>query len=87
MNQILKRRVYQQGTRKMVRYLAELTEMSPDETEMFLMFHERKDDQYVMDTLGMSKDSFKLIEESMSTKLLLGILQCINYCEDNMPAK
>ena len=84
MNQSLKRFVYRRGSVKQAEFLAELGGMNTDETSVFLMLHDGKDDQYIQDMLCISRSAYELIEESVRAKLLLAVFECINYTRDNM---
>lgn len=83
MNQVLKRRVYQRGTTKQALFMSELGGMTEEETKMLLLLHEGRDDQYIQDALGISRNAFDLIEESTRAKLLIAVFECINFTRDN----
>lgn len=84
MNPVMKRKVYWKGTVKQWKFIAKLSEMTKDELDMLLMFHDHKDDQFVQDELGLNRKAFDLLEESMCTKVYMGILMCVNFSRDNM---
>ena len=79
MNQILKRCVYRMATVQQAKFLARLGNMDEDETEILLALNKGKDDQYIMDQLGVTKNAYDLIERSMRAKILLAVFNCINF--------
>ena len=82
MNQVLKRRVYGMGNKHHVEYIIQLTGMDEAEATMFRYLHEKRDDHYIMDMMGLDKNSFPLIEDSVSRKFMYGVLMCIDRCID-----
>lgn len=83
MNQAIKERVYRCGSKKQAEYMANISGMSEEQRRMLMLLHDGKPDDFIMDTMGLSRKSYKRIEESMRMKLLLAVFQCINWCMDN----
>ena len=84
MNQVLKRTVYQRGTEKQALFMAELGGMNDEETQMFLLLHSGKDDQFIQDMMSVSRSAMERIEEALRAKLLLAVFECINFTRDNI---
>ena len=82
MNQVLKRCVYGMGNQHHVDYLADLAGMDSTEINVFQMLHEKRDDQFIMDTLGMDKNAFQPVEHCVRMKLYLAIMRCVDRCMD-----
>ena len=83
MNQVLKRTVYQRGTKRQAEFMAAMGGMNQEETNMLLLLHEGRDDTFIQDALGISRSAAELIEESVRAKLLLAVFECINFTRDN----
>ena len=83
MNQILKERVYAMGNQAQVDFLKHISGMDEEEQKAFQMMHEKKSDEFISDSLGMSRKYYEKVIESMRTKLLVGVMQCINFTMDN----
>lgn len=79
MNQLIKRRVYMQGSRKWAQYMTELTEMSPLEAQTFLAWHDGEKDLNIQVDLGITREQFHDIERSIEKKFIWGVLYCIDY--------
>lgn len=84
MNQCLRDRVYNRGTKRQAVFLAERGGMNEEERKIFLLIHEGKSDLFIMDTVGLSRKSFERIEESIQAKLLLAVFECINAHMDEV---
>lgn len=78
MNQCLKRTVYQRGTKKQAEFVAAKSGMNERETQLLLLLHDGKDDDFIEYEMGCGRKTVKLIEESMRAKLLLYIFELIN---------
>ena len=78
MNQSIKEVVYGKGTDKQINFIAMVGGMNSEETQMFHLIHDGRSDAYIIDTMGLSRKSFKKIEDSMRTKLVVALFECIN---------
>lgn len=78
MNQNLKNVVYGKGSQKHIDFMAEIGGMNDDEKAVFQMLHERKIDEVIQAELGLSKSAYIQIEESVRSKLLVAVFECIN---------
>lgn len=84
MNQAIKYSVYGKGTKSQVEFLANLGGMNEEESQMLMMFHEGRPDDYIQDALGISRKAYDRIEESVRAKLTIAIFTCINKTYDLM---
>lgn len=78
MNQTIKEVVYKKGSHKQINFIAEIGGMDEEETSVFKLIHEGRSDEYIIDVLGMSRKSYKKVEDSMRTKLVVALFECIN---------
>ena len=79
MNQNIKARVYQRGTKDQAKFMARISGMNEEQEKLFLLLHDGKDDDFIRDVLGLSKKSFDRVEDAVRVKLLLAVFDCINY--------
>lgn len=82
MNQALKDRVYGKGTKKQLLYMAELGGMNEEQRTVLLMLHEGKSDTFIEDTMGITRETRKRIEDAISAKLSIAIFHCIDVAMD-----
>lgn len=82
MNQELKRCVYALGNQEDVDYMISACGMDDIEAKVFQMWHEKRDDQYIMDAIGCSQQAFRLIERCVRLKLAISVMQCIHRCRE-----
>lgn len=87
MNQILKDKVYNRGTKKQALFLAEIGGMNDEEKEIFLMMHEGKTDLFIQEEFALSRRAFDRIEEAISAKLLLAVFECITHYQEYLSAQ
>lgn len=78
MNQTIKEVVYKKGSAKQIKFIAEIGGMDEEETNVFKLIHEGRSDEYIIDVLGMSRKSYKKVEDAMRTKLVVALFECIN---------
>lgn len=81
-NQYLKNRIYGTGSQKHVDFLSKVSGMNDLERRMFQMLHERKPDEVIASELGLSKNSYNLVEECVRVKVTLAVFECINHYMD-----
>ena len=86
MNQVIRNRVYGKGNRHHIAFLIDLCGFNDTEAQMFRLLHEGQTDQYIEDTLGITKPTRLALEEAMGAKLGIGIFECINRTMDAMNA-
>lgn len=79
MNQVMQRRVYQLGTDEQAEFLADISGMKGEVRRAFLLLHDGYKEQFIRNELGIEHDAYALIEEMVSTKLLLAVFDCINH--------
>ena len=82
MNQALKDRVYGKGTRRQLAYLAEIGGMNEEQLQLLMMLHDGKSDAYIEDTMSITKETRKRIEDAISAKLSIAIFHCIDFTMD-----
>lgn len=82
MNQEIKRCVYALGNQSDVAYIANVCGMDDTEAAVLQMWHDKRDDQFIMDSIGCGKNSFRLIEKCVRLKLAIGVMQCIHRCKE-----
>lgn len=87
MNQILKDVVYGKGTQKQIDFIAEIGGMNEEETKIFNMIHRKVPDEVIQDELGICKNSYRRVEESIRAKLTIAIFECINCHMEEMENK
>lgn len=78
MNQTIKEVVYKKGSARQINFIAEIGGMDEEETSVFKLIHEGRSDEYIIDVLSLSRKSYKKIEDSMRTKLVVALFECIN---------
>lgn len=79
MNQVLKDAVYQMGTMKQLHFLADIGGMNGEETHFLELLHSGKTDLYIQTEMGLSRSSYRRIEEAVRAKLLLAVFESINH--------
>lgn len=84
MNPVVRTRVYGKGNRHHVEFMIKLCGFNDMEASMFRMLHDGKQDQYIEDTLRISKPTREAMENSIGAKLGIGIFECINKAMDIM---
>lgn len=77
MNQCLKDTIYGKGTQKQVDFMATLGGMNELETKVFQLIHEGKTDLYIQEELALSRTSYQKVEDSVRSKLLVAVFECI----------
>lgn len=82
MNPVIRNRVYGKGNRHHVAFMIELCGFSEVEAQMFRLLHDGRSDQFIEDSLGITKPTREAIEESIGAKLGIGIFECINKVMD-----
>ena len=83
MNQTIKEVVYKKGSAKQIRFIADIGGMDSEERQVFELIHEGRSDEYIIDVLGMSRKSYKKVEDSMRTKMVVALFECINSHMNN----
>lgn len=83
MNQTIKEVVYKKGSNKQINFIAEIGGMNEEETNVFKLIHEGRSDEYIIDVLGLSRKSYKKVEDSMRTKMVIALFECINCHMNN----
>lgn len=78
MNQTIKEIVYKKGNSKQINFIAEIGGMTTEEKEVFKLIHEGRSDEYIIDVLGMTRKSYKKVEDAMRTKMVVALFECIN---------
>lgn len=78
MNQTIKEIVYRKGNLRQINFIAEIGGMDKEESDVFRLIHEGRSDEYIIDVLGMTRKSYKKVEDSMRTKLVVALFECIN---------
>lgn len=84
MNPAVRNRVYGKGNRHHVAFMIELCGFNETEASMFRLLHDGRSDQFIEDTLGITKPTREALEESIAAKLGIGIFECINKAMDCM---
>lgn len=79
MNQILKDAVYNLGTDEQLSFMSSISGMNEEEGDVFRLLHKGKSDIFIQQELGMSKNAYKRIEDSVRKKLSIGVFSCIVY--------
>lgn len=79
MNQKIKDLIYTKGTQQQINFMAELGGMNEEEKTIFQLFHEGRSDEYIQDTLNISRSAFEKVSMSVRTKLIIAVFDCINY--------
>lgn len=79
MNQCLKNAVYNKGTDAQAKFMAELGGMHEEEYEIFMLIHKGHTDLFIQEERGITKPAYQRIEDSIRSKLLLAVFECINY--------
>lgn len=82
MNQALRSRVYGKGNRHHIAFMVELCGFNETEAKMFRLLHEGRSDQFIEDSLGITKPTREALEECIGAKLGIGIFECINKVMD-----
>lgn len=78
MNQTIKEVVYKKGTTKQIDFIAKIGGMNEEETNVFKLIHEGRSDEYIIDVLGLTRKSYKKVEDAMRIKLVIALFECIN---------
>lgn len=80
MNQIMKDRFYSNGTERHLKYVSAVSGMSEDEKAILTMLHEKRDDDYILDMLGMDKKRLAQVEKAVGMKTAYAILHALDFC-------
>lgn len=79
MNQILKDCVYTLGSDEEVEFIAMLGGMNDEDKKVFNLLHLNENDLDIQAELGLSKEAYKRIEDSVRKKVLIAVFKCILY--------
>lgn len=82
MNPVVRRRVYGKGNRHHVNFMIDLCGLTTAEAQMFQLLHEGRTDQFIEDSMGITKPTREAMEESIGAKLGIGVFECINRVMD-----
>ena len=80
MNQTLKDRFYSIGTKRHIKYVAAAGGMTEEEAAVLSLLNEKRDDQYIMDSLSIDKNRLQALEKNVGTKTACAILHAIDFC-------
>ena len=80
MNQALKERFYSNGTQRHIKYVASVGGMTEEETEVLKLLHEKRDDEFIMDSLSMDKKRLAQVEKMVGMKTAYALLHAVDFC-------
>lgn len=83
MNQYLKNMIYGKGSKKHVDFMIEISGMNETEAAVLRGLHDRKPDEVIAAELGLSKNSYGLVEECVRAKIALAVFESINHYMDH----
>lgn len=76
MNPVLKERVYRLGTQEQVDWLKWFSGMNEEESEMYQMYHDGRNDLDVEQALSITKSTRADMEDLVAKKLAFGLIIC-----------
>ena len=80
MNQTLKDRFYSIGTKRHIKYVVAAGGITEEEAAVLSLLNEKRDDQYIIDSLSIDKNRLQALEKNVGTKTACAILHAIDFC-------
>lgn len=82
MNQAIKDNVYKLGNNDHVNFMAFVSGMDDEESQVLMMLHQGCSDITIQNDMGLTRKSYDRIERTVRVKLALGMFQLINDAMD-----